>query len=83
MVLQFSGRASDNEARTSYLHSSEKVLSTRSALGIHISGVGRNSAESVHWNVGDGSIVLKKSAMEPWIHSHRSVLIKVDATSSP
>lgn len=28
-------------------------------------------------------IVLKKSAMKPWIHSHRSVLIKVDATSSP
>ncbi|ESZ15215.1 hypothetical protein X737_22045 [Mesorhizobium sp. L48C026A00] len=30
-----------------------------------------------------GWIVLKKSAMKPWIHSHRSVLIKVDATSSP
>lgn len=34
-------------------------------------------------NVALGSIVLKKSAMKPWIHSHRSVLIKVDATSSP
>lgn len=33
--------------------------------------------------VGYRTIVLKKSAMKPWIHSHRSVLIKVDATSSP
>jgi hypothetical protein len=37
------------------------------------------------WAVDDRMrpIVLKKSAMKPWIASHRSVLIKVDATSSP
>jgi hypothetical protein len=33
--------------------------------------------------VRNGSIVLKKSAMKPWIHSQGSVLIEVDATSSP
>jgi hypothetical protein len=30
-----------------------------------------------------GSIVFKTSAMKPWIHSQGSVLIEVDATSSP
>jgi hypothetical protein len=46
---------------------------------------GAKSGSAFQWAafLNKTPIVLKKSAMKPWIHSHRSVLIKVDATSSP
>lgn len=38
---------------------------------------------AVSANGRNSPIVLKKSVVKPWIHSQRSILIKVDATSSP